>query len=141
MIVERESIRRLPAAAADAPAALHLPSGQQSAGTHIVARSHRAQGAALGLRIDAARAPTREIIRHEFGMRCRPSRRGPCSCPAARSTARASVVQIVKNLQMVGDKSDRHDHHVLRAGLVPVRPDGRRMSGSSHGWLGGPLRL
>ena len=42
---------------------------------------------------------------------------------------------------MVGQEADRRDHDVLHALPLASPRKCSTMSGSSHGWLGGPLRL
>jgi hypothetical protein len=48
-------------------------------------------------------------------------------------------VEIVEDFDMVGEEADRNDHDAV----VPVACSANRIriSGSSQGWLGGPLRL
>ncbi len=48
-------------------------------------------------------------------------------------------VEIVDHFHVIGDESDGHDDHVRRRG--PTSRNTSAMSGSSHGWPGGPLRL
>jgi hypothetical protein len=49
-------------------------------------------------------------------------------------------VQVVPDLHVVGHEPDGDHHHGLRPGLGQLTQV-IAMSGSSHGWEGGPLRL